>query len=146
MVGCVTVLSSSKRIEGWTGHGKLPSSVRSASRRIRSIRTCFAELGVFHDGSELARRIGALVPPPSLLAPAVFASPASVVESIAPVPTVPYVAPAPSVHTSPEPMVETSRQRQRCNTGASGKFIVPAPVMEYQRQWSTSHQRQPFPF
>ena len=36
--------------------------------------------------------------------------------------------------------------RQWCNTGASGKYIVPAPVMEYQRQWrSTSHQRQPFP-
>ena len=33
-----------------------------------------------------------------------------------------------------------SRQRQRCNTGASGKYIAPALGMKYQSQWRrTSH-------
>ena len=40
------------------------------------INRAFADLRVSHDGSEPAWRIGALVPPPSQQAPAVFAAPA----------------------------------------------------------------------
>ena len=52
------------------------------------INRAFAELRVSHDGSGPARRIGALMPPPSQQAPAVFAAPAPVVESIEPVPAI----------------------------------------------------------
>ena len=72
--------------------------------------------------------------------------PSACAEVIEAVSTVFYEAPVPFAHDAPAPMSGTSRQRRWCDTGSSGKCILSAPGMEYQRKWwSPSCLSQQFP-